>query len=61
VDDLESGAITSMQRDVMAGRRSEMEELVGLVCQMAAESSVPAPTYRFIYAALKPGEMVARR
>lgn len=60
VDNLEPGAITSMQRDVLSGRQSEMEELVGMVCEMAAESNVPAPTYNFLYAALKPGEMRAR-
>ncbi len=61
VDGLEPGAITSMQRDVLAGRRSEMEELIGMVVQMAAESGVDAPVYNFIYAALKPGEIRARR
>lgn len=60
VDSLEPGAITSMQRDVLAGRRSEMEELIGMVCQMAEKAGIPAPTYQFIYAALKPGEMKAR-
>lgn len=60
VDGLEPGAITSMQRDVLSGRRSEMEELIGMVCRMAAESGVGAPVYNFIYAALKPGEIRAR-
>jgi 2-dehydropantoate 2-reductase len=60
VDNLEPGAITSMQRDVLAGRRSEMEELIGMVCQMAEKAGIPVPTYQFIYAALKPGEMKAR-
>ncbi len=60
VDGLEPGAIPSMQRDVLAGRPSEMEELVGMVVRIAAESTVDAPTYNFIYAALKPGELKAR-
>jgi 2-dehydropantoate 2-reductase len=60
VDNLEPGAITSMQRDVLAGRRSEMEELVGMVCRMAEESGVSVPTYEFMYAALKPVEMKVR-
>jgi 2-dehydropantoate 2-reductase len=60
VDNLEPGAITSMQRDVLAGRRSEMEELVGMVCQMAEDAGISLPTYQFIYAALKPGEMKVR-
>jgi 2-dehydropantoate 2-reductase len=60
VDGLEPGAITSMQRDVLAGRPSEMEELIGMVCRMAEETGVSAPTYQFIYAALKPAEVKAR-
>jgi 2-dehydropantoate 2-reductase len=61
VDNLEPGAITSMQRDVLAGRQSEMEELIGLVCQMARDSGVSVPVYDFMYAALKPAEIRARQ
>lgn len=60
VDSLAPGATTSMQRDVSSGHRSEFEELVGKVIRMADQAKIQVPTYRFLYAALKPIENKAR-
>lgn len=46
----------SMQRDMEAGRVSELESMVGIVVQLGAESGVPTPAMRFAYAMLKPGQ-----
>lgn len=61
IDNLAPGATTSMQRDVAAGRRSEFEELVGKIIRIAEDAGIPVPTYRFLYAALKPVENKARK
>jgi 2-dehydropantoate 2-reductase len=50
----------SMQRDVEAGRVSELESLVGIVVRLGAELGVPTPVMRFAYAVLEPREQVAR-
>jgi 2-dehydropantoate 2-reductase len=49
----------SMQRDVEAGRVSELEGMVGIVVRWGAELGVPTPVTRFAYAVLKPREQVA--
>lgn len=61
IDSLEPGAMTSTQRDVMAGRPSEMEELIGMIVIMGKELNLPTPASRFMYAALKPVELKARQ
>lgn len=50
----------SMQRDVAAGRLFELEALTGSVVRYGRETSVPTPVNSFIYAALKPIEMMAQ-
>jgi len=60
IDGLPQGATTSMQRDVMEGRPSELEAQTGTVVRIAAALAVPVPTDAFIYAALKPMETRAR-
>jgi 2-dehydropantoate 2-reductase len=47
----------SMQRDVEAGRVSELESLIGVVVRSSAEVGVPTPILRFAYAMLKPGNL----
>ena len=61
VDSLPAEATVSVQRDVIAGRPSEPEAQSGAVVRLASEAGVDAPTYRFIYAALLPHELAARR
>ncbi len=51
---------SSLQRDIMAGRRSELESLIGTVVRLAREKNVPAPVNSFIYSALLPTELKAR-
>jgi 2-dehydropantoate 2-reductase len=48
------GSTSSMQRDIVAGRRSELDAWNGAVVRLAAGSGVPAPTHGFLYAALLP-------
>jgi 2-dehydropantoate 2-reductase len=43
-----------MRRDLVAGRRMELEGLHGLVVRRAAEHGVPVPTTEAVYAILKP-------
>ena len=50
----------SMQRDVEAGRPSEIESLIGVVPGLAKLRKVPAPVMEFAYAMLKPGDLKAQ-
>ena len=59
VDGLEPGIKTSMQRDVEAGRPSELEALVGAVRRKGREGGVPTPTADMIYGVLLPGQLRA--
>lgn len=46
----------SMQRDVMDGKPSELESLIGVMVRLGEELGVPTPAFRFFYAALLPQE-----
>jgi 2-dehydropantoate 2-reductase len=50
----------SMQRDVLDGKPSELESIVGVMVRLGEELAVPAPAFRFFYAALLPQEKRAR-
>ena len=50
----------SMQLDVEAGRRNELESMVGVIGRKGRELGVPTPTADFIYAALLPIDLKAR-
>jgi 2-dehydropantoate 2-reductase len=50
----------SMQRDIEAGRVSELESMVGVVVRLGRELGVPTPVMRFAYAALEPAYLLAR-
>lgn len=52
MDSLIPSATTSMQRDVMAGKKSEMDSLVYEVVRLADKYGVEAPLYRKVAAAL---------
>jgi len=54
VDGLPDDATSSMQRDIAAGKPSELESQNGAVVRMAHESGVQAPTHTLIYQTLKP-------
>ena len=53
LDSLPAGASTSMQKDLLARRPSEIEEQVGAVVRSAAAHGVDAPVHRTLYAVLK--------
>ena len=54
------GATSSMQRDIMDGKPSELESQNGFVVKRGAEIGVPVPAHAFIYATLLPQERLAR-
>lgn len=49
VDGLPEDATSSMQRDIAAGKPSELESQNGAVVRMAHESGIEVPTHRLIY------------
>lgn len=51
----------SMQRDVMEGKPSELESMIGVMVRLGAELGAPTPAFAFFYAALLPQERRARR
>ena len=60
VDGLPDDMTSSMQRDIMDGKPSELDALNGAVVRFANESGVATPVNRYIYAALTPSEARAR-
>jgi 2-dehydropantoate 2-reductase len=50
----------SMQRDLEAGRGSELESLIGVVVRLGQELGVPTPVMRFAYTTLKPAQIKAQ-
>jgi 2-dehydropantoate 2-reductase len=60
VDGLPADATSSLQRDIAAGRPSEIQGLSGAVTRRGAELGVPTPIHGAILAALLPQENAAR-
>ena len=60
VETIPAHGTASMQRDILDGRPSELESIVGAVVRMAAARRVPVPALETIYAALLPQETRAR-
>ena len=56
---VESGT-ASMQRDIMAGRPSELEAQIGAVVRLGQQAGIATPAHTFIYGSLLPLESVAR-
>ena len=50
----------SMQRDIEAGRLSELESMIGVVVNMGRELAVPTPVMRFTYAVLEPSYLLSK-
>ncbi len=50
----------SMQRDVEAGRPSELDSMIGVMVRKGRHLDVPTPTAGMLYASLLPGELKAR-
>jgi 2-dehydropantoate 2-reductase len=61
VDALPPHATASMQRDIQAGRPSELEDQTGAVVRMAQAIGLAVPANEFLQAALLPQELAARR
>jgi 2-dehydropantoate 2-reductase len=50
----------SMQRDLEAGRPTELESMIGIVSRLGQEHGVPTPVMRLAYAMLQPADLKAR-
>ena len=61
VDRLAPDATASMQRDIQAGRPSELMDQVGSVVEKGRRAGVAVPTHAFLLAALLPQERAARQ
>ena len=59
-DSLPPDGTASMQRDLIAGRPSELEAQSGAVVRIGRARNFPTPVHEFIYNALLPGELRAR-
>jgi 2-dehydropantoate 2-reductase len=60
IDQLAPEATTSMQRDIMKGRKSELNEQCGAVVRFGENYGAQTPLSRFIYHSLLPLERKAR-
>ncbi len=60
VDTLPPGGTASLQRDLAAGRPSELEWWSGAVARLGAQAGVPTPTHTYIYRSMLPTELRAR-
>ena len=50
----------SMQRDLEAGRMSELDSMLGVVVRLGREQGVPTPVMRLAYGLLKPAHLKAQ-
>jgi 2-dehydropantoate 2-reductase len=57
---MEPQQTASMQRDVMSGKPSELESMIGVLVRFGVELGVQTPVFQFFYAALLPQERRAR-
>jgi len=53
IDALPEDATSSMQRDIAAGKPSELDSQNGAVVRMARETGIEVPTHTLIYETLK--------
>jgi 2-dehydropantoate 2-reductase len=60
MDGVPPSATASMQRDIMAGRPSELEAQSGAVVRLGARVGVPTPIHSYLYHSLLPQERAAR-
>ena len=59
-DGMPADATTSLQRDIVAGKPSELDAQLGAVVRMAAESGVDVPVCDVLYRCLLPQERAVR-
>ena len=60
LDNLPADATTSMHRDIVEGRPSELDQLIGAVVRLGREAHVATPVSTALYAELAPLERKAR-
>ena len=60
IENIPGESTNSLQRDIMAGRPSELSALSGAVVRLAQAKGIRCPLHEFVYGALLPGEMRAR-
>jgi 2-dehydropantoate 2-reductase len=60
LDRLPADGVTSLYRDLDAGRPSELEAQLGAVVRLGREAGVDTPVCATLYAALLPSELAAR-
>lgn len=60
LDSLDPSSTTSLQRDILAGKPSELEAWSGAVVRLGHKAGVSTPLHEFIYHSLLPSEMEAR-
>ena len=60
IDGIAASVTPSMQKDMMAGRPSELNEQTGAVIRMGKMANVATPTHEKLFAALLPFEQKAR-
>jgi 2-dehydropantoate 2-reductase len=60
MDGLPPDGTSSMQRDIMAGRLSELDAWNGAVVRLGREAGVPTPVHEALYGVLLPQELRAR-
>ena len=61
VDRLPEDGTSSIQRDIMEGRPSEIGALTGAVVRLGREAGIPTPLNDFLYGCLLPMERAARQ
>ena len=61
VDALPEDGTSSMQRDIAAGKPSELESQNGAVVRLAREAGIDVPTHELIYRTLTPLDQKARQ
>jgi len=60
LDSIAPGIIASLQRDIEAGRPSELDALTGALARLGADVGVETPLHTFLYHTLLPQELRAR-
>ncbi len=60
IDQAAAGLRGSMQNDIQAGRRTELESMIGVIGRMGRRLSVPTPVADLVYAALLPVDLKAQ-
>ncbi|MEA2489528.1 MAG: 2-dehydropantoate 2-reductase [Acidobacteriota bacterium] len=61
IDGMPFDATTSMHRDLVQGRPSELDAQLGAVVRLGAQRGVPTPVTSILYACLLPQEQISRK